>query len=136
MSKESGLVWTTCSVDDHLGAAKAIVNDVTSLDFTLPRALQDSTGLDMPAVERVLLLADYSVTLNGVFNPTAAASHDVFKSLASTSVARTTTLTVSGQILANEVLYSDYALSRAADGSFTWSAPGQLSSGTVPVWTT
>lgn len=134
MAKESGIGWTTCSVDDHLGAAKAIVNDVTSLDFGLPRGLQDSTGLDMSAVERVLLLADYSVTLNGVFNPTAGASHDVFKSLASTSVARTTTLTVSAETLANEVLYSDYALARAADGSFTWSAPGQLQDGTVPVW--
>jgi hypothetical protein len=122
-------------VDDHLGAAKAIVNDVTSLDFSLPRGLQSTTGLDVSAIERELLLADYSVTLNGVFNPAAGLSHDVFKSLASTSVARTVTLTVSAQILACECLFSDYSLARGNDGSFTWSAPGQLSSGTVPVWT-
>jgi hypothetical protein len=134
VAKESGLAWTTCSVDDHLGAAKAIVNDVLSLDFTTPRELQETTGLDVSAVERELLLADMSVTLNGVFNPAAGLSHDVFKSLASTSVARTTTLTISAQTLACECLYTDYALNRAADGSFTWSAPGQLQDGTVPVW--
>ncbi len=92
------------------------------------------TGVDKSAMERLLLLADASVTLNGVFNPAANQSHDVFKTVPSTSVARTVTLVVSSQTLPNEMLFSDYALTRAADGSFTWTAPGALTGGVVPTW--
>jgi len=44
------------------------------------------------------------------------------------------TIVVSAQTLANEVLFTDYALTRAADGSLTFSVPGQLASGVVPTW--
>jgi hypothetical protein len=47
----------------------------------------------------------------------------VFKTVPSTSVARTVTLVVSGDTLANEVLFTDYALTRAQSGELTWSAP-------------
>ena len=134
MAKESGLGWTTCSVDDSGGTARAIVNDVTSLDFATPRGVQDVTGIDKSAHERLLLLADFSINLSGVFNDATNAAHDVFSTVPSTSVARTTTLVVSGQTLAPEVLYTDYALSRPATGELTWTAPGQLSDGTVPTW--
>lgn len=134
MAKESGLGWTTLSVDDSAGAAKAIKNDVTNFDFATPRGEQDVTGVDKSAFERLLLLADFSITLNGVFNDAADFSHAVFKTVPSTSVARTTTLTVSGQTLAGELLYTDYALTRAASGELTWSAPGVLADGTVPTW--
>lgn len=134
MAKESGLSWTACSVDNSAGAVKTIVNDVTNLQFATPRGVQDVTGIDKSAFERLLLLADFSVTLNGVFNDAADASHDVFKTVPSTSVARTTTLTVSGQTLAPEVLYTDYSLTRGQDGAFTWTAPGVLASGVVPTW--
>lgn len=134
MAKESGLGWTTLSVDDSAGAAKAIKNDVTNFQFATPRAVQDVTGVDKSAMERLLLLADFSISLNGVFNDAADQAHAVFKTVPSTSVARTTTLTVSGQTLAPEVLYTDYALTRAADGALTWTAPGVLSDGTVPTW--
>lgn len=134
MSKESGLGWSTCSVDNSAGAVKAIINDVTELEFATPRAVQDVTGIDKSAFERLLLLADFSVDLKGVFNDAADASHDVFKTVPSTSVARTVTLTVSGQTLANETLFTDYAFSRGSDGSLTWSAPGVLANGSVPTW--
>lgn len=135
MAKESGIGWTTCSVDDASGTAQAIVNDCTNLQFATPRAVQDVTGLDKSAMERLLLLADFSVTLNGVFNDAANKSHDVFKTVSSTSVARTLTLTISGQTLANECLFTDYPLTRADDGSLVWAVPGVLSDGTVPTWT-
>ncbi len=90
--------------------------------------------MDKSAMERLLLLADASVQLNGVFNPAADQSHDVFKTVPSTAVARTVTLVVSAQTLPNEMLFSDYALTRAADGSLTWTAPGALSDGTLPTW--
>ncbi len=134
MAKETGLGWTTLSVDDSGGTPQAIKNDITNFEFATPRGVQDVTGVDKSAMERLLLLADFSITHNGVFNDAAGASHAVFKTVPSTSVARTTTLTVSGQTLAPEVLYTDYALTRNADGSLTWSAPGVLADGVVPTW--
>ncbi len=134
MAKASGLGWTTCSVDLSDGSSVTVIkNDVTNLQFATPRGVQDATGLDSSAFERILLLADFSVTFNGVFN--AAVSHLVFRTVPSTSVARTTTLTVNGVTLANEVLYTDYSLTRAQDGSLVWSAPGVLAGGVVPTWT-
>jgi hypothetical protein len=134
MAKASGLGWTTCSVDDSAGVAKAIKNDVTDLQFATPRAVQDITGIDKSAMERLLLLADFSVTLKGVFNAATGLSHDVFKTVPSTSVARTVSLTVNGVSLNNECLFTDYPLSRSASGELTWSVPGVLSDGTVPTW--
>lgn len=134
MAKSSGLGWTTCSVDDASGTPQVIKNDVTNLAFATPRATQDVTGIDKSAMERLLLLADFSITLNGVFNPAANMSHTVFKTVPSTSVARTTTLAVNGVTLANEVLYTDYPLTRANSGELTFAVPGVLADGTVPTW--
>ena len=134
MAKESGLGWTTLSVDDSAGTAKAIKNDVTNFSFATPRGIQDVTGVDKSAMERLLLLADFSITLNGVFNDAADFSHAVFKTVPSTSVNRTVTLTVSGNTLANECVFSAYDLTRAADGSLVWTAPGALADGAVPTW--
>lgn len=137
MAKESGLGWTTLTVEDGGGSsARDIRNDVTNLQFSTPKGVQDVTGIDKSAMERLLLLADFSITLNGVFNDDSNKSHDVFKSVPTGSVARATVINVSGQQLTNEVLYTDYALTRAADGSLTWQAPGVLADGTVPAWTT
>jgi hypothetical protein len=134
MAKQSGLGWSVCSVDDSAGVVRTIINDVTNLQFATPRAVQDVTGIDKSAIERLLLLADFSVTLNIVANFAANASHDVFKTVPSTSVARTTTLTVAGKTLANEVLFTDYPLQRAQSGELTASVPGVLADGTVPTW--
>lgn len=134
MAKESGLGWTTLSVDDGTGAAQAIKNDVTNFEFATPRGVQEVTGVDKSAYERILLLADFSITLNGVFNDAANMSHAVLKTVSSTSVNRQVTLTISGQTLVNECIFTDYSLNRADDGSLTWQAPGLLSDGTVPTW--
>ncbi|WP_206185046.1 hypothetical protein [Thermoactinospora rubra] len=134
MPKQSGLAWTTLSVDDSAGTARDIRNDVTNFEFATPRAVQDVTGVDKSAMERLLLLADFSITLNGVFNPDANRAHDVLKTVPSTSVNRTVTLTIGGKTLANECLFTDYALTRAADGALTFQAPGVLADGNVPTW--
>lgn len=102
--------------------------------MSTPRGVQDVTGVDKSANERLLLLADMSVTYNGVFNPTANRQHDVFKTVSSTSVARTCTNTVNGVTLAGELLFSDYQITRSDSGELTWSAPGSLADGTVPTW--
>jgi hypothetical protein len=135
MAKASGVGQTTLSVDDSGGTARAIKNDVTNWSFSTPRGVQDITGVDKSAIERLLLLADFSCTLNGVFNTNGTTgAHDVFKTVPSTSVNRTVTITVNGVTMACETLFSDYQLTRAADGALTWQAPGSLADGAVPTW--
>ena len=133
MAKESGLGMSAI-IDDSGGSARTISNDITNIDFSTPRDEQDITGLDKSARERLLLLADFTVSISGVFNDASNMSHDVFKTVPSSSVARTTTLAISGQTLAGELFYTDYSLSRSSGGELTWSAPGALASGAVPTW--
>lgn len=140
MAKESGLAWTSLSVDDSGGTLRDIRNDITNLEVATPRATQDVTGIDKSAFERLLLLADMSITLNGVFNDASNASHDVFKTIPSTSVAREITLTVSGQRLGTTpqvtLLLTDYPLTRSDSGELTWAVPGVLANGAIPTWDT
>lgn len=139
VAKESGLAWTTLSVDDSGGTLRDLRNDITNLEFSTPRATQDITGIDKSAMERLLLLADFSITMNGVFNDAANKAHDVFKTVPSTSVAREINITVSGNSLgvspAFTILLTDYPLTRADSGELTWAVPGSLASGDVPAWT-
>lgn len=134
MAKENGLGWTTLSVDNAAGSLQAIKNDVTNFQFATPRGVQDVTGVDKSAYERLLLLADFSISLSAIFNDATNQMHDVFKSVPSTSVNRTVTLSVSGQTLTNEVLFTDYAYTRGQDGSLVAAIPGVLADGTVPTW--
>ena len=122
------------AVDDSGGSARTISNDITNFDFSTPRNVQVVTGLDKSAEERLQLLADFSITINGVFNDASNQSHAVFSTVPSSSVARTVTITVSGQSLPNETFFNDYAITRAATGELTFSAPGTLTGGTVPTW--
>jgi hypothetical protein len=134
MPKQTGLAWTTLSVDDSGGTPRDIRNDITSFDFSTPRDVQEVTGIDKSAMERLLLLADFSINLAGVFNPDVNLSHDVFKTVPSTSVARTVSMTIGGKSLPNETLFTDYALTRGEKGELTWKAPGVLANGVVPTW--
>lgn len=114
-------------------AGNVISNDVTSLTLDTPYGVQDVTGLDKSALERLLLRADASGTINGVFNTTASMSHATFKTpgsktfvIAFASAAATATFTA---------VTSNYAISLQADGSLTWSVNFALSSGTAVAWT-
>lgn len=124
----------TVSVDDSGGTLRDLSNDITNIDWATPRGVQDITGLDKSAVERLLLLADVSGTINGVFNDASNKSHDVFKTVSSTSVDRTVTIVVSGQTLSMECVLTDYSISRSATGELTYSVPWSLADGTVPTW--
>jgi hypothetical protein len=133
--KESGLAITTLSVDDGAGSAKDIRADVGNFQFSTPRGVQDVTGVDKSAYERLLLLADFSITLNGVgFDDQASQAHAAFKTVSSTSVLRTVSLNISGQTLATECIATDYGLTRGNDGAITWTVPLTLADGTVPTW--
>lgn len=136
MAKESGL-GLTVTVDDSTGSGQAITNDITNCSWTMPSAEQDVTGLDKSAHERLHLLADFSLTLNGVFNDAANKSFAVLKNyrtLAASQVGRTVAIAHSGQTLTNEVLFTDFSFTRGNGGELTWTAPGSLADGTVPAW--
>lgn len=130
MAKESG-IGMTFSVDDSAGTLKDLSNDVTDVQFGTPQNLQDITGLDKSAVERLILLADATVSCTFVFNDAADHCWAVFKTRTGT---RTVTIAISGQTLSMEMLISDVQWTRASDGSFIGTASLQLQSGTVPTW--
>ena len=133
MAKESG-IGMSIAVDDSGGSARTISNDITDFSLNTPRNTQVITGLDKSAEERLQLLADFTCTINGVFDDAANVAHAVFATVPSSSVARTVTITISGQSLPNETFFNDYALTRPASGELTWSCPGTLTGGTVPTW--
>lgn len=132
MAKSSGLGWTTFSIDNAGGTPVDVRNDCTNLQFATPRAVQDVTGIDKSANERLLLLADGTLTGDFVFNPTGA--HTVLATIPSTSVQRTVSLGVGGKTLAMEMIGTDYPLQRSNTGELTASVPFSLADGTVPTW--
>lgn len=138
MAKASGLGYSV-TVADATPTNRVISNDITDFNYALPRAVQDITGVDKFAFERLLLLADYSIQMNGVFNNAANQSHDVFRTISSTSVNRAVILALTvGAVtstLTNNCVLTDYQLKRAAGGAFTWTVPGVLADGAVPTWT-
>lgn len=140
MAKTSGLGLTALSVDDSGGTARDIRNDVSDFQISTPRAVQDVTGVDKSAFERILLLADYSLTLNGpAFNDAASTgAHTVLKTVPSNSAQRTITITITGTVGANtlamESLITDYGITRGNDGALSWTAPAVLANGAVPTW--
>lgn len=137
MAKTSGL-GSVVIVDDSSGTPVTISNDVTNFTFSTPRAVQDVTGVDKLAIERLLLLADYSATLNGVFNPAASKSHATLSDVASTTANRTIKLqptSGSTPYLSVETVITDYQITRSDSGELTWQAPAALADGTAPAWT-
>lgn len=134
MAKEPGFPMTV-SVDDAAGTLRDISTDIGNLQWATPRGVQDITGVNKSAMERQLLLADGSITLNlPAFDDGTNLSHSVFKTVPSSSVNRTTTISISGQTLSMEMLYTDYGLTRGQDGTLSATVPGVLADGTVPTW--
>lgn len=137
MAKVSGL-GGSLTVADANSVAQPIYNDVTNYQFATPRGVQEITGVDKSAFERLLLLADYSITLNGVFNNGGTTtSHAVFKTIPSTSVNRAVVLYPIGgttPVLSVNCVLTDYSLTRTNTGELTWQVPGALADGAVPTW--
>jgi hypothetical protein len=138
VAKTSGLGGAIL-VADATSTVRTITNDCTNYTFTTPRATQDVTGVDKFANERILLLADYSVTLNGVFNTAANQSHAVFSTITSTNVVRSVEIDPIGattglpSLVVNNIL-TDYQITRASTGELTWQVPGSLADGNAPTW--
>lgn len=135
-TKVTGLAWTTLGVGDSSNTVQDIRNAITNLSFTTPRAVQDSTGIDKSAKEALLLLADCTLQLNGVFDTAANGAHAVFSTVPSTSVLRTVNITTNGKNLnqASMIFFTDYKITRNANGELLWDAPGILGGGSVPTW--
>jgi len=139
MAKISGL-GSVVKVADASSSMQTISNDVTNWALTTPRNTQNVTGVDKFANEILLLLADFTVTLNGVFNTASNLSHAVFSTIPSTSVVRAVELDPIGTTTGNPKLpvncyLTDYQITRANTGELTWQVPGQLADGNVPTWT-
>jgi hypothetical protein len=123
------------AVDDSGGTARTCSNSISTAEWDTPREEIMTTGVDSSAKERLLGLADFTVSFDGELDTTATTgAHAIFSTVPSTSVARTVTLTIASQVLACETLFTKYSISRGDDGSATWSTEGALSSGAVPTW--
>ena len=133
MAKQSGL-GDAVLVDDSAGTPRDLSTDITSYEIGNSQNLLDATSISKSAMERIIGLGDVTISLSGVFDAATNMAHDVFKTIASTTATRTTVLAISGQSLTNECFFTDYALSRASDGSLTYTSTGVLSNGTVPTW--
>ncbi len=134
MAKESGLGITTYSFDDSGGTPRNIRASVTNFECSTPRAVQDATGLDKFAIERILLSADLTGTATGVFDDAANGPHDGFKTVPSFTGTRSHSLAHSGQTLTAEVVVTDYSHTRAPSGEWTWAAPYSNGDGSIPAW--
>jgi hypothetical protein len=138
VSKVTGLGAQIIVGDAAADEANTITNDVTEFSFSTPRGIQDTTGVDKSAHERLLLLADYSVSMKGVMNTADDMSHDVFSTVPSTSAVRSCSIAPTSNnstpILVVNVLFSDYAITRSNTGELVWDVKGDLADGGVPSW--
>lgn len=137
MAKTSGL-GATITVADSGGTSRTISNDVTDFTLATPVNLQDITGVDKSAHERLALLRDLNVSLKMIFNSAANLSHAVFSTITTSPNNRATSIypTSNGStpVMTANLLYSAYNLTRGADGALTTQADGSLADGAVPTW--
>jgi hypothetical protein len=125
----------TISIDDADGTARAIGNDLVSATFNTSRGVQDVTGLDKSAMERLLLLNDFNLSVTAVWNPAANPSMFGVFSTPADDDTRTVTIVVGGKTLTAECLMSGVSWSRPSDGSFGATATFELANGTAAAWT-
>lgn len=137
MAKISGL-GATVTVADSGGTSRTISDDITDFTLATPVALQDTTGLDVSAHQKLALLRDLTVSLKMVFNSAANMSHAVFNTITTSPNNRATSVfpTSNGStpVMTANLLYSAYNLTRAADGALTTQADGTLADGATPTW--
>src|SRR5688500_18389263 len=119
MAKTTGVGITTFSIDDSGGTPRDIRNDIGAFGISQPRAVQDVTALDNAGMDRLLLLADVALDLDVFFNAAANRSHDVFKTVLTTDVARTNSIGFGGVAFAPEIKFTDYNITRDNGGALT-----------------
>lgn len=127
-------IGMTISIDDADGTVRAIGPNITNATFNTSRGVQDVTGLGSSAMERLLLLNDFNLTVTAVFDPASGATMFTVFSTPADNDTRTVTIVVGGKTLTAECIMTDVSWSRNADGSFTASATFQLANGTAAAW--
>ena len=125
MAKVSGLT-TSVTI-----AGNNISNDILSFTVDTPYGVQDVSGLDKSGAERLLLRADCTGTMTGVFNTTASMSHATLKAPGS----KTCVIVFPGPAtLTFQIFTENYDLAFGADGSLNWTVNFGLANGTVAAW--
>ena len=143
MAKQTG-IGSQIKIKTSGGASTDISNDITTFTLTTSKGVQDVTGIDKSAMERLGLLQDAKIEISGLVN--TAGSYLVFKDVTSSSVAREVIVNyplaltgapgATAPTLTFTALFTDFALSRNQNGELTFKSSGELSVGTAPVWTT
>ena len=125
----------TVTVDDSGDSARAISNDVTNFSISTPRGVQDVTGVNSAAVERLLLTADGTISLNGVFNDAATTgAFTVLGDASTTTQDRGVAIVGSGQTMTMEAVLPNFELTAAQDRSLTWAVSLLQTTTTAPTW--
>ena len=136
MAKLSGIPLVV-EVDTSGDVLTDISNDLNSVSVNTSKGEQDITGLDVSAVERLMLLLDAELALTGTFNE--ALSHRVFRDCGcGTNDARDVQVTFPGggalDVLTMKMVFSGYTVSRGTDGSLTYTTSGKLADGIAPAY--
>lgn len=126
-------------IDDSAGAARDLTNDITNFSLGTSRGEQNVTGLDKSAMERIALLADGRVTVNGPYNSAANRAFSVLSGLIAAAVQSETRITLppgttGAPELVMNLLYTDLTFTRGANGELNYQAQGNLADGAVPTW--
>ncbi len=112
-----------------------IANDITNFDIDVSYALDDTTGIDKSAHERLALLGDTKVTLVGKLNNSSNRIHPALSG--TQSAAKQIIITPpggAGTVMTFTGICSDYKLTRPTSGAGNISANIELSNGTVGAW--
>jgi hypothetical protein len=139
LAKTSGL-GATISIADAGGTPRVISNDFGDFTIATPVAMQDTTGVDKYAHERLALLRDLTMQFKGVANFAANMSHAVLSTVVTGAgaVERATSVwpTSNGStpVMAANLLFSSYDVARGNGGELTFSSEGMLADGAIPVW--
>ena len=134
MAKATGVGISTYSIDDAAGTPRDLRAVIGAFGISMPRAVQDVTGLSQAGMDRLPLLADVAIDTDVFLDTAANSSHDVFKTVLSASNSRTTSIGFASVTFAPEMLYTDYNITRDSGAAVTIKCPGVLTGGAVPAW--
>lgn len=123
---------------DSGGTPRIFSNDVTDFTLNTPIAMQDITGVDKSAHERLALLVDLTCQLKFVANFAANMSHAVLSSATTSPTVRACvvypTSNHSTPTLPFNALIGSYNLARGNGGDLTGQSDLSLADGSVPTW--
>lgn len=126
------------TVADSAGVARTISNDITDFTLNTPIAMQDVTGVDKSAHERLALLVDLTAQLKGVCNFAANMSHAVLSTATTSPNVRACavfpTSSAVTPTLPFNALIGSYNVTRSATGELTFQSDLSLADGAVPTW--